>query len=134
MVSAWQPGTESGFGVLGETGAPTHFELHTQAFDAVVPFYRHVFGWGDHTVDVPGFRYATYADMSRPRAGIMDVTLVGLPVEPHWAVYLGAGDVDARVERAVALGATVGMAPEDTPYGRLAVLRDPTGAEFRLQG
>ena len=42
-------------------------------------------------------------------------------------------DADATVERAVSLGATLAMAPEDTPYGRLAVLRDPTGAEFRLQ-
>ena len=71
--------------------------------------------------------------MTQPRAGIMDDTLHGLAEVPHWAVYLGAGDVDARVERAVELGATVAMAPEDTPYGRLAVLRDPTGAEFRLQ-
>ncbi|CAA9325924.1 MAG: FIG01326450: Putative hydroxylase [uncultured Nocardioidaceae bacterium] len=135
VVSGWQPGTESGFGVLYEAGSPTHFELHTRAFDASVRFYREVFGWGEHVVDVPGFRYATYADMSEPRAGIMDDAATGLAEqEPHWAVYLGADDVDATVGRAVSLGATVVTAPEDTPYGRLAVLRDPTGAEFRLQG
>ena len=133
-VSAWQPGTESGFGVLFEPGSPVHFELHTQSFDAAVSFYRSVFGWGDHVVDAPGFRYATFADMSQPRAGIMDDAAAGMTEEaPRWAVYLGAEDVDATVERAVSLGATVTMAPEDTPYGRLAVLRDPTGAEFRLQ-
>ena len=135
VVSGWQAGTESGFGVLGESGSPVHFELHTRAFDAVVPFYRSVFGWGDHLLDVPGFRYATYADTSRPRAGIMDDAGAGLPQEEsRWAVYLGTDDADATVEWAVALGATVTMAPEDTPYGRLAVLRDPTGAEFRLRG
>ena len=134
VVSGWQPGTESGFGVLGEAGSPVHFELHTRAFDAAVAFYRAVFGWGDHLVEAPGFRYATYADMSRPRAGIMDDATAGMPEEePRWAVYLGADDADATVERAVSLGATLAMAPEDTPYGRLAVLRDPTGAEFRLQ-
>jgi hypothetical protein len=133
VVSAWQPGTESGFGVLGEAGSPVHFELHTQAFDAAVSFYRRVFGWGDHVIDAPGFRYATYADMSQPRAGIMDSAAAALSEDTHWAVYLGAEDADATVERAVSLGATVTMAPEDTPYGRLAVLRDPTGAEFRLQ-
>ena len=134
VVSGWQPGTESGFGVLGEAASPVHFELHTQSFDAAAAFYRSVFGWGDHVVDAPGFRYATYADMSQPRAGIMDDAAAGMTAEePRWAVYLGADDADATVERAVSLGATVTMAPEDTPYGRLAVLRDPTGAEFRLQ-
>ena len=134
VVSGWQPGTESGFGVLYQAGSPTHFELHTRAFDAAVSFYRSVFGWGDHLIDAPGFRYATYADMSEPRAGIMDDSAPGLPEEePRWAVYFGADDADTTVQRAVTLGATVLMAPEDTPYGRLAVLRDPTGAEFRLQ-
>jgi uncharacterized protein len=134
VVSGWQPGTESGFGALREAGSPVHFELHTQSFDAAVAFYRSVFGWGDHVVDAPGFRYATYADMTEPRAGIMDDAAAGMTEEePRWSVYLGADDVDATVERAVSLGATVTMAPEDTPYGRLAVLRDPTGAEFRLQ-
>ena len=134
VISGWQPGTETGFGVLGEAAGPVHFELHTWSFDAAVSFYRTVFGWGDHVIDAPGFRYATYADMSEPRAGIMDDAATGTaPEEPHWAVYLGADDVDATVSRAISLGATVTMAPEDTPYGRLAVLRDPTGAEFRLQ-
>jgi predicted enzyme related to lactoylglutathione lyase len=135
IVSGWQPGTESGFGVLGEVGSPRHFELHTRSFDAAVAFYRSVFGWGDHLVEAPGFRYATYADMSQPRAGIMDDAAHDMPEEePHWAVYLGTENADGTVERAVSLGATVLMAAEDTPYGRLAVLRDPTGAEFRLQG
>jgi predicted enzyme related to lactoylglutathione lyase len=26
------------------------------------------------------------------------------------------------------------MGPDDTPYGRIAVLSDPTGAQFRLVG
>lgn len=136
VVSAWQPGTESGFGALREAGTPVHFELHTRAFDAALGFYREVFGWGDHLIEAPGFRYATYADMSDPRAGIMDDTVLpadGHREEPHWAVYLGAEDADATFAHAVELGAQVVMAPEDTPYGRLAVLRDPTGAEFRLQ-
>ena len=134
VISGWQPGTERGFGVLREAGSPTHFELHTQSFDAAVAFYRDVFGWGDHVTEAPGFRYATYADMSEPRAGIMDDAAAGMSEEePRWTVYLGTADADATVERAVSLGATVLMAPEDTPYGTLAVLRDPTGAEFRLQ-
>ena len=140
VVSAWQRGTELGFGALMEHGAPTHFELHTREFDAAHAFYREVFGWEDHVTDVPGFRYATYGaqggDPADVRAGIMDDAAdAGMPVEePRWAVYLGCDDAQAVFARAVDLGAEVLMAPEPTPYGVLAVLRDPTGAEVRLQG
>jgi predicted enzyme related to lactoylglutathione lyase len=136
VVSAWQPGTESGFGVLFEAGAPTHFELHTRQFDAAHAFYREVFGWGDHVTDAPGFRYATYGEPGPElRAGIMDDAAdAGMPVEdPHWAVYFGCDDAQAVFSRAVDLGAEVLMSPEPTPYGVLAVMRDPTGAELRLQ-
>ncbi|GAA1911947.1 VOC family protein [Nocardioides marmoribigeumensis] len=139
VVSAWQPGTEPGFGALMEAGAPTHFELHTRDFDATHAFYRGVFGWEDHVTDLPGFRYATYGaqggDPAAVRAGIMDDAAdAGMPEEPaHWAVYLGCDDARAVVERAASLGAEVLMPPEATPYGVLAVLRDPAGVEVRLQ-
>jgi predicted enzyme related to lactoylglutathione lyase len=135
-ISAWQPGTESGFGVLGEPGSPTHFELHTRDFDATHAFYREVFGWGDHVTDAPGFRYATYGAAPDLRAGIMDDAAdAGMPVEDsHWAVYFGCTDAQATFARALDLGAEPVMSPEPTPYGVLAVLRDPTGAEIRLQG
>lgn len=136
VVSAWQPGTEPGFGVLGEPGTPAHFELHTREFDAAHAFYREVFGWGDHVTDAPGFRYATYADLSDPRAGIMDDAADGgMPVEDsRWAVYFACEDAQVVFDRALELGGEALMAPEATPYGVLAVLRDPTGAELRLQG
>lgn len=122
VVSAWQPGTEKGFGALGEPGAPTHFELHTRDFDASLGFYREVFGWDSHVVDVPGFRYATYGEQGGDvRAGIMDdAGDAGMPVAPSaWAVYF-AGDATATYERALSLGAEGVMSPEPTPYGVLA--------------
>ena len=140
VVSAWQAGTEVGFGALFEHAAPTHFELHTRDFEASHAFYRDVFGWEDHVVDVPGFRYATYGaqggDPTAVRAGIMDDAAdPGMPVEDtRWTVYFGADDVQVLVDRAVELGAEVCMPATPTPYGVLAVLRDPCGAELRLQG
>jgi predicted enzyme related to lactoylglutathione lyase len=53
-------------------------------------------------------------------------------VPSHWAVYFGTANTDASVAQAVQLGATVVQAAEDTPYGRLASLTDPTGAMFKL--
>jgi predicted enzyme related to lactoylglutathione lyase len=135
-ISAWQPGTEKGFGVLREEGAPVHFELHTRDYDKTVQFYRDVFGWQPRVLaDEPGFRYTTYGDESDPRAGIMDASAFLPPdVPPHWSVYIAVADVDATLGRAKDLGGQVVMAAEDTPYGRLASVSDTTGAVVKLRG
>jgi uncharacterized protein len=66
---------------------------------------------------------------------VMDATSF-LPegVPALWSVYFAVDDVDASIAKAVGLGASVVQAAEDTPYGRLATLTDPTGALFRLMG
>jgi predicted enzyme related to lactoylglutathione lyase len=52
----------------------------------------------------------------------------GSAVPPHWAVNLRVDDVNATVETALSLGATILMAPLDTPGFRSAVIVDPQGA------
>ena len=133
-VGAWQPGTFTGTGVVEEPGAPSWFELHTRDHAGAVAYYREAFGWHAETVsDTDEFRYTVLTDGSRQYAGIMDATAF-LPegVPAHWSVYFGASDVDAVVARAVELGGSVVEAAQDTPYGRLATLADPTGAVFKL--
>jgi predicted enzyme related to lactoylglutathione lyase len=135
-ISAWQPGTESGFGALGEEHTPVHFELHTREYDKAVQFYRDVFGWQPQVLaDEPGFRYTTFSDATNPRAGIMDASgFLPAEVRSHWSVYLAVADVDATVRRAVELGGSIVAAAEDTPYGRLATVADSTGGVFKLRG
>ena len=135
-IGLWQPGGHHGFGVVAEPGAPAWFELHTRAYPAAVTFYEDVFGWDTSTVsDTPEFRYTTLGEGEDAAAGVIDASGFlpdGAP--SHWTVYFAADDTDAVTAQAVGLGATVVMPAEDTPYGRLAVLADPTGANFRLVG
>ncbi|MCM3882060.1 VOC family protein [Frankia sp. R82] len=135
-IGMWQPGTHAGFGVLAEPGAPGWFELFTRDFTAAVDFYREVFDWDVHIVsDTPEFRYATYGEGESVRAGIMDASAF-LPegVPAHWSVYFGAADTDATLARAAELGGTVLQPGEDTPYGRIGIAADLTGAVFKLVG
>ncbi|EIV94744.1 VOC family protein [Frankia sp. QA3] len=135
-IGMWQPGLHSGFGVVAEPGAPGWFELLTRNYAAVVPFYRDVFGWDVHVVgDTPEFRYSTFGEGDAAYAGIMDASGF-LPdgVPAHWSVYFATADTDATLERAAALGGSVVLPAEDTPYGRLAAAADPTGAVFKLLG
>ena len=136
VISAWQPGTEAGFGVLREEHTPVHFELHTRDYDKTVQFYRDAFGWDPQVLmDAPGCRYTTYSDQSDPRAGIMDASgFLPADAQPHWSVYIAVADVDATLARAVDLGGGVVSPAEDTPYGRLAAAADSTGGVFKLRG
>ncbi len=135
-IGMWQPGLHRGFGVLAEPGAPGWFELHTRDYAAAVGFYRDVFGWDVHVVsDTPEFRYTTFGKDEGALAGIMDAAgFLAEGVPAHWSVYFAVQDTDAALAKTAELGGSVVLPAEDTPYGRLAVAADPTGAVFKLVG
>ncbi|MGI8760392.1 MAG: VOC family protein [Jatrophihabitantaceae bacterium] len=135
-IGLWQAKSFGGFGVSAQDGTPGWFELHTRSYEQAVAFYRDVLGWDTHTQsDTPEFRYTTLGADQHARAGIMDASGMLPPETPsHWSVYFAADDTDATLARATELGASVVRPAEDTPYGRLAVAADPTGAQFKLVG
>jgi predicted enzyme related to lactoylglutathione lyase len=133
-IGTWQPREFQGFGLFGEPGTPSWFELHTRDYKAAVDFYRTVFRWDTNVVgDTPEFRYTTLKIGDDIFAGIMDASAF-LPkgVPSHWSVYFGVADADAALAKVVALGGSIVAAAEDTPYGRLATAADATGAVFKL--
>ncbi len=109
-------------------------ELVTTDVEAAREFYGEIFGWTYATMDsAMGSEYTIFK-----RAGNVDtagamVRPEGMEAPPHWVVYIGTDDVDATVERATQLGATVFMGGMDiSNVGRIAVLQDPVGAVFGL--
>jgi predicted enzyme related to lactoylglutathione lyase len=133
-IGMWEPRVHKGFEASEGPGTPGWFELHTREYDASIAFYREVFRWDTHVQgDSPEFRYTTLGEGESQRAGIMDASgFLPEGVPAHWAVYFRVDDADATIAKAVELGATVVQPAEDTPYGRLASLTDPTGALFKL--
>lgn len=133
-VGLWQQGQHKGFGLLGEAGAPCWFELHTRDYGGAVDFYRSVLGWDLRVEsDTDEFRYAVSHRGEEDLAGVMDSTAF-LPegVPAHWEVYFGVEDADAACATVPELGGSVIQPAEDTPYGRLAMVTDPMGAQFRI--
>jgi uncharacterized protein len=133
-VGVWQPREMRGYEVVAEPGAAAWHELMTKDYDAAVKFYQEVFGWETEVMsDTPEFRYTTLGSGDSAKAGIMDAAAI-LPAEvpSYWQVYFNVEDADASVEKAVSLGATVFHAAEDSPFGRMATLADPTGAIFKI--
>ncbi len=133
-VGLWQPGRHKGFGIIGEDGAPSWFELATRDYDGAVEFYRNVFRWDTYVAsDTPELRYTTLGQGESMMAGIMDASGYlpeGAP--SHWSVYFGTADTDATLAKVVAMGGSILQPAEDTPYGRLATAADPNGAAFKL--
>ena len=48
------------------------------------------------------------------------------------SVYFTVADADATIAAIEAAGGAVVIPAEDTPYGRLAAVTDPTGAMFKI--
>ncbi|MHB1209221.1 MAG: VOC family protein [Acidimicrobiales bacterium] len=136
-LGAWQPGTFHGFGVLETDATPSWFELHTTDFERAVSFYEEVFGVRTLTMsDTDEFRYATIRseDSELDIAGILDASsMLGESGTSYWTTYWEVQDIDEKVSRLLTLGGSVIDAPSDTPYGRMATVVDPCGAQFRLR-
>jgi len=136
VIGVWQPGSFPGFTVINEHGAPIFFAFDTYDYDGAVDFYRQAFGWKpleEETED--GHHYAGYMDpdTDRPLAGIGDkVENLAQDERPAWAVFWQSDDVDASVQKVLALGGTVLTAAKDGGLGRVAHVADPTGARFWL--
>jgi predicted enzyme related to lactoylglutathione lyase len=130
----WQAGPFPGFQVEAEPGAPAWFELETDQGKACAEFYAAVLGIdGAETAEMPGAYWLLTVDGTQA-AGIWQDpdTAEAAPRSPHWNPYFLVADTDAAVSSAVGAGAGLVSEAKDSPYGRLAKLRDPQGAEYSV--
>lgn len=134
VVGIWEPGEHRGYGLAGEPGTPAWLELHTHDYGAAVRFYQQAFGWTTTVLsDSDDFRYTVYEMDDQQYAGIMDASAF-LPsgVASNWQIYLQVADIDATLDQIEDLGGSVLEPAQDSPYGQLAQVADPTGAVFKL--
>lgn len=136
VIGFWQPGTHVGFTQWGEHGTPYWFECQSKDYDKSVAFYPEVIGARLQEIGTGGApdsvgpeRYSQVFVGESSYSGIMDAAkLFPAEVPSFWQIYVTVDDVEATVEQARSLGADIMMPVEVTPYGTLAVLRDPMGA------
>lgn len=136
-IGVWEPHAFAGFSVLEEPGAPSWFEMMTSSFATAVDFYRSTFRLDSNVMgDSDEFRYSTLVptDQTAEVAGIMDASAFLPEGSPgQWSVYWDVEDVAAAVAKVTALGGSVVDEAQNTPYGQLATVADPTGAIFKLR-
>ncbi|MFJ2862004.1 VOC family protein [Kitasatospora sp. NPDC087314] len=118
-------------------GAPVWIELRTPDPFAAALFYGQVFRWDGRDPERFDVRWEhdrvvlraeghSVAALAREQAG----GAAGL--SPHWEVSFAVPDADRALARAVELGGSVLGPAFDSPYGRVARLRDREGGRFAV--
>ncbi|MFE3290411.1 VOC family protein [Rhodococcus sp. NPDC059234] len=134
VIGVWQPDQHRGYGRWGEPGTPAWFETLSRDYQAALSFYEKTFGWTYNTLSDSGdFRYSQAQLGGDNIAGVMDASgFLPEGVPSFWQFYLAVEDTDAALAKVVELGGTVVRPAEDTPFGRLATVADPLGAQFQI--
>lgn len=154
VFGLWQTGSHPGFARRGEPGSYGWTEVHTREPRVVDAFYRTVFGY--EAEPGPGRAPESGAAGARPGpkrpADVVLWSPRGEPTGPghavagrvvigegppaelpaHFLTYFVVADCDHASRTAQRLGGRVLHEPEDTPYGRFAVLADNQGAYFAV--
>ncbi|KUJ70053.1 hydrolase [Streptomyces albus subsp. albus] len=140
VFGLWQPGSHHGFEEQDEPGSYIWTELYTREKEAVDAFYGEVFGYGTHDAGTgSGVDFAMWSPAGEPVGphtavcgrAVMDESFPAeLPA--HFLVYFAVADCDETVATARRLGGRTVGDPQDTPYGRFAMLVDDQGANFAV--
>jgi predicted enzyme related to lactoylglutathione lyase len=105
-------------------------ELMTRDVEGAKAFYGSMVGWQFDGMPMAEGTYWVCKDGDKAVGGIFDMSQPEFAsIPPHWFAYLAVDDVDARTVKATAAGGELMRPLFDVPgVGRIAILKDPTGA------
>lgn len=124
----WEAGDHSGVQIYNEPGSLVWNEAAMPDPAAAQAFYAAVFGFAFDPVD-GAEDYATFSIGDGPLGGLGGHS----PGSPTgWQVCFSVASTDDAVAAVEAGGGKVHTPPQDTPFGRFAVVEDAWGASFEL--
>ncbi|WP_407564950.1 VOC family protein [Streptomyces sp. 184] len=131
----WQSGSHEGFAAIGEPGTFCWAEVDTRNPEHADAFFPEVFGYRVRRMQDDTMDYAVWSlgdgDPLLGRAQMSgNVFPAGTP--PHVGVCFAVDDCDRAVETTERRGGSVTFGPQDSPFGRMATLKDPQGASFTV--
>jgi uncharacterized protein len=129
--SFWQAGQHIGSQVTDEPGATTWHELYASSAKQARDFYAALLGV---TADpMPGdLEYYVLTHGEKQLAGIMQIDPAWGKFHPQWITYFQVANADETAAVVIRHGGQVMGPVDDTPFGRIAALRDPSGAVFKV--
>ncbi|MFC4049559.1 VOC family protein [Actinomadura syzygii] len=113
-------------------GTPNWLDIGVPDIDRARAFYGALFGWQFEDAGPEAGHYNMCKVRGLPVAGMMQ-NPDDQPDTYWWNVYFATDDCDGSAERAASAGAEVVVPVMDVMgQGRMAVLKDPQGAQFGL--
>jgi uncharacterized protein len=110
-------------------------ELRTKDLPAAVEFYSKLFGWTMEQSKVTPMQYKEIVTDGKAAGGMMPIDEKWGPEPPpsHWASYIAVENADDTAAKITANGGSVRVPPFDAPgVGRMAMVADPSGADFAI--
>lgn len=129
----WQGGMHTGAQIHNEPGALAWNEAMTDDAPGARRFYSAVFGFRFDELPAEqnedGMDYTTFSAGAHPLGGL-GASDPGMPT--GWLTCFAVASADDAVRTVEANGGTVVTPPQDTPFGRFAIVQDPWGASFEM--
>ena len=126
----WQAGRHIGSEVTEEPGSPAWFELYAPDAKQARDFYAGVLNLSADPM--PGdMEYYVLKRGEDQLVGIMQIDPSWGGFRPQWLTYFSVANADEAVAVAKKNGGKAMSNIDDSPFGRLAALADPSGAAFK---
>lgn len=134
VFGIWEAHDHKGSGLANEPGSFAWNELLSRDPASARAFFTAVFDYDWEVMDTnTEMEYLGAKVDGRAIAGLMPMPGdVPAEVPSYWNLYFAVEDTDETVIRAVAAGGTALVPAFDSPFGRMAVLADPQGANFSI--
>jgi len=104
-----------------------HFEIPANEPQKLTKFYSDLFGWKFQKMSIPGPEY-WLCDTGKEGPGINGAVMQRQHAQQPWMNYVDVASIDAVIEKATKLGATVALPKMPVPgVGAVAAIIDPQG-------
>jgi uncharacterized protein len=127
----WQAGEHIGSQVNDEPGGAAWYELYSPNAQQARDFYCALLGVTAEPMP-GGPEYYVLKRGEDSLCAVMQTDPAWGAFQPQWITYFGVADADAAVATVTAKGGKALSAIEPTPFGRMAALADPAGAQFKI--
>lgn len=129
--SLWQAGSHVGSQVVAEPGSAAWYELYSPNAKQARDFYAALLGATADTVP-GGMEYYVLKHGDQQMCGIMQIDPAWGNFQPQWVTYFAVANADETVATVTKLGGKIMGPIDDSPFGRMAALMDPSGATFKI--
>jgi len=126
----WQADQHIGFQVADEPGAATWFELYSSDAKRAREFYMALLSATADPME-GGMEYYVLKHGETMLGGIMQIDPSWGDMSSQWVNYFSVANADETADLVTRQGGKV-MGIDDSPFGRIAALADPSGAIFKV--